>query len=247
MQLLFLGHGSSNVNFISEFMYIVDLFRSRHPSIKVRLWVLEFSKLSLMRCLELGVKIYVLIPLILLDSKHVKFDVCVLSRFIQSVRKSSVVLQVGGLCSVLMSVKLVSRLLKTCIICSGLKFDATNLILIIVFRGSSELKLNALAYSCSRILWEGSGCLWCENFFLGLTFPLFEFTRLLAIWRNNVVVVPLLLFYGNLYFVFQKYKLVTGHVFSEAVGINLLFKYLRRFLFEVGLSSCELCKYRLSN
>ncbi|XXN19793.1 MAG: hypothetical protein AAJB65_00290 [Candidatus Hodgkinia cicadicola] len=205
-------------------------------------WLLEFSKLPLSKCFKLSKRICVLVPVVLFDSKHIKLDLCVLSRFLQSTRKASVVLLVGGLYSVLISAKLMSKILRTFLVRFKLQLDIINLIIINVFRGGSELKLNSLAYFNSRVLWEGSGCLWCETFFSGLTFPLVESV---ISWNYNVVVVPMFLFYGDLCVSFRKCKFVAGHVFSEAAGVKLLFKYLRCLLLETGLSSCELCKYRL--
>ncbi len=114
-----------------------------------------------------------------------------------------------------------------------------------VFRGGSELGVNALACSLTRVVWEGSGCLWCEACYFGLTFPLANVVKLLALPARGVVFLPVLLFFGDLYLSLCKCKSVSGYVFSNIAAVNVLFKQLGRVLFEFSLGECNLCKYRL--
>ncbi len=114
-----------------------------------------------------------------------------------------------------------------------------------VFRGGSELGANALAHSLARIVWEGTGCLWCEACYFGLTFPLVNVVKSLASPARGVVFLPMLLFFGDLYSSLCKCKSVSGYIFSNVAAVNVLFKQLERALFEFGLGECNLCKYRL--
>ncbi|AUG34013.1 Sirohydrochlorin cobaltochelatase [Candidatus Hodgkinia cicadicola] len=247
LRLFFIGHGSANVSSVSEFVYVVDLFRLCHLWIDVRCWVLEFSKLTLVSCFGMSVKICIIAPVMLFNSKHVKYDLCTVAGFLQNLNKFGVVLLAVGLCSVLLTTKLIARLVSA-LIASDSTLDGNwiNSVAFMVFRGGSELGVNALAHSLTRVVWEGSGCLWCEACYFGLTFPLVNVVKLLALPTRGVVFLPMLLFFGELYSSLSKCKSVAGYIFSSVAAVNVLFKQLERVLFEFSLGECNLCKYRLT-
>ncbi|XXN13842.1 MAG: CbiX/SirB N-terminal domain-containing protein [Candidatus Hodgkinia cicadicola] len=249
IRLFFVGHGSANVESVSEFLYVVDLFRARCYWMDIKHWVLEFNKLSLLSCFGNAAKICAIVPLMLFSSNHVKKDLCTVSKFLQSLNKLGIVLLVDNLHQTLLTTRLFSQLIKALKIgsnCLSLNNSLIDLAIIMLFRGGSDLESNSLAYSFSRILWEGIGCLWCDVCFFGLTFPLINLKRLLALKQHNVIVIPTLLFCGKLYSsVCLNGLLVTGCLFSVNVSINLLFKHITRALFEFGLGGCALCKHKL--
>ncbi|AUG91464.1 Sirohydrochlorin cobaltochelatase [Candidatus Hodgkinia cicadicola] len=246
LRLFFVGHGSANASAASEFAYVVDLFRLSHLWIDVRCWVLEFGKLSLASCFGASVRICVIAPVMLFSSRHVKYDLCTVTGFLQSLNKFGVVLLAIELCSVLLTTKIIARLINALTIGSAI-LDGSwiNSIAVMVFRGGSELGANTLAHSLTRAVWEGSGCLWCEACYFGLTFPLVNVVKLLASPTRGVVFLPMLLFFGDLYLSLCECKSVAGYVFSTVAAVKVLFKHLERVLFEFSLGECNLCKYRL--
>ncbi|XXM93369.1 MAG: hypothetical protein AAI946_00330 [Candidatus Hodgkinia cicadicola] len=247
MRLFFIGHGSASS--ISEFMYIVDLFRIRHPWVDVRYWILEFSKLTLTSCFGGCARVCVVVPVMLFSSKHVKYDLCVILGFLQGLNKLGIMLLSSELCSVLLTTKLIAQLIKTLMLNNtalDLSRNLTNSIVVTIFRGGSSLKVNALSYLLSRTLWEGIGCLWCETCFFGLTFPLVSTLRSLMIRASNVIILPVVLFYGDLYSSLRECKHITGCVFSVLTALELLFRHLRRVLLELSLGGCDLCEYKLA-
>ncbi len=61
--------------------------------------------------------------------------------------------------------------------------------------------------------------------------------RTLVAKLNNVVVAPLFLFCGDLYFEFSRFKLVMACVVSDLAAVKALFKRLRFALDEFGSAS----------
>ncbi|XXN13671.1 MAG: hypothetical protein AAI902_00335 [Candidatus Hodgkinia cicadicola] len=182
----------------------------------------------------------------LFNSKHIKYDLCTVTGFLQNLNKFGVVLLANELCSLLLTTKLIARLVNALITGNAvLDSNLINSVAVMIFRGGSELGANALAHSLARVLWEGSGCLWCEACYFGLTYPLVSVVKSLALLTRGVVFLPMLLFFGDLYLSLCEFKSVSGYIFSTVAAVKVLFKQLERVLFEFGLGECNLCKYRL--
>ncbi|XXM90188.1 hypothetical protein AADW59_00350 [Candidatus Hodgkinia cicadicola] len=247
MRVFFIGHGSASVGSISEFVYVVDLFRIRHNWVEVCYWILEFSGLPLITCFGTYAGICVMVPIMLFSSKHVKRDLCIVCGFLQRLNKLAVILLINDMCLELITLKLVEGLFKPLII-SGrfeLSRNLVGLIVCLVFRGSSDFNSNALAFFLSRALWEGIGCAQCVVCFFGLTFPLVDAGHSVLGRCCSVVFLPMLLFYGDLYFSLRSRKFVAGYIFGSFVAVSSLFKLVKRVLYEPSVGGCALCKYRV--
>ncbi len=84
--------------------------------------MLEFSKLTLVSCFGAPVKICIIAPVMLFNSKHIKYDLCTVAGFLQNLNKFGVVLLAVELCSVLLTTKLIARLVSA-LIASGSILD----------------------------------------------------------------------------------------------------------------------------
>ncbi|PIM94998.1 Sirohydrochlorin cobaltochelatase [Candidatus Hodgkinia cicadicola] len=241
--LFFLGHGSYKIGTTAEFMYIVDLFKALHPFIGTGSWLLEFGKVQLIDRFDFRFDINIVVPMMLFNSKHLKYDVCSICNFLQSKLKTKLVILITNPCLDLLNVRLICRLLSRCII--NRNFGTSSNTLILACRGSSDVHSNSQVYLINRILWEGMGFGWCEVGFIGITFPLLKCFQTIKTSPN--VVVPLLLFSGDLYTKLDKnFKscIITGYVFSHVRSVLIFFKRIRNLFNDYNLNNCILCKHR---
>ncbi|PIM96512.1 Sirohydrochlorin cobaltochelatase [Candidatus Hodgkinia cicadicola] len=244
LYLFFLGHGSYKIGTTAEFMYIVDLFKALHPFIETGFWLLEFGKIQLTNKFNFRFDINIIVPMMLFNSKHIKYDVCSICNFLQSKLKPKLVILVTNPCSDLLNVKLICKFLNRYKI--NRSFGTSSNILVLACRGSSDVHSNLQVYRINRILWEGMGFGWCEVGFIGITFPLLEYLQTIKT-SSNVVVIPLLLFYGDLYNKLNKNfnsYIITGYIFSHVQSTLMFFKRVRNLFNDYNLNNCILCKHR---
>ncbi|WP_192573231.1 sirohydrochlorin chelatase [Candidatus Hodgkinia cicadicola] len=242
--MFFLGHGSYKIGTTAEFMYIVDLFKTLHPFIGTGFWLLEFGKVQLTDRFDFRFDINIIVPMMLFNSKHVKYDVCLICNFLQSKLKTKLVILITNPCSDLLNVKLICKFFNRCII--NRNFGSSSNILVLASRGSSDVHSNSQVYLINRILWEGMGFGWCEVGFIGITFPLLKYLQTTKT-PSNVVVIPLLLFSGDLYNKLNKnFKscIITGYIFSHVQSVLIFFKRIRNLFNDYNLNNCVLCKHR---
>ncbi len=70
--------------------------------------------------------------------------------------------------------------------------------------------------------------------------------RSLTLRARDVVCLPVLLFYGDLYLSLRGYKRIASYMLCVRAAVAVLFKQLERVLFEFGFGGCNLCKYKLA-
>ncbi len=114
---------------------------------------MEFGKLALVSGFDSSAKVSLIVPVMLFSSGHVKRDVCVISNFLQTVGKRNLIAVLSEACAGVVSAPLIGALVRH----AASAFKLTNCLLVLVCRGGSDSKVNALAYSLKRSLWEGAG------------------------------------------------------------------------------------------
>ncbi|MFP2998130.1 sirohydrochlorin chelatase [Candidatus Hodgkinia cicadicola] len=246
MYIFFIGHGSSKLAAISEFLYIVDLFKIFHPRIKVGCWLLEFGKVQLTDSFKPLSGISLIIPIMLLNSKHIKYDICVICNYLQLKFKVDIILIIG-ICSNILNTKLVCNLIKQKLLSYQNKININTNMLVLVYRGGSDISANALSHLIGRLIWEGTGFVWCEIAFIGITFPLIKFTSNVRSMSSKFI-VPFLLFYGELYCNLSdncKGDILTNYIFNDITSVLAFYRRIRISLNDLGFSGCNFCKYRL--
>ncbi|PIM95721.1 Sirohydrochlorin cobaltochelatase [Candidatus Hodgkinia cicadicola] len=242
--IFFLGHGSNEIGTTAEFIYIVDLFKILHPCTETGFWLLEFGKIPLKTSFNFRFDINIIVPMMIFSSKHIKNDVCILCNYLQSLLKKKIIIMIKNPCSNLLNIKLICKFLDRCKANKNFKTSTSTLVL--AFRGGSDIQSNSQAYLLSRLLWEGIGFGYCEILFIGVTFPLLNSIQTLK-FSSNIIIIPLLLFYGNLYKQINinfKHHIITCYIFNHIHSVLTLFRIIKNLFNEYNYNNCILCKHR---
>ncbi len=261
--VLFVGHGSRDVEGTEQFLHLVDHFRAREPGRIVECGFLEFARPVLgegiARCVERGARTVVVLPGMLMAAGHAKNDI---PSEIHDARRQYPHVQfhygrhlhlhpkIIGLC----------RLRLEEAEAAAPPRDRQDTLLLVVGRGSSDPDANADVQKLARILWEGMGYGWAAACYIGVTTPLLPeaLERCRRLGFGRVIVFPFFLFTGVLE---KRIRSITAgfareHPEAEFLCANYLDAH--PLLDEVFAEraeeaihgsphmNCELCKYRVA-
>ncbi len=198
------GHGSRDVDAVTEFQSVADGIRARLPQYDVDSGFLEFAtpiirdRLEALR--ERGNKRIIAVPGMLFAAGHVKND---LPSVINTYAAQHPDLEITYGRDLGMDMKLIRAAgdrVKEAMATAGDHITAEETLLVVVGRGASDPDANSNIAKVCRLLWEGLGFGWAEVAYSGVTFPLVEpgLQHAAKLGYKRIIVFPYFLFTGIL-------------------------------------------------
>lgn len=264
--ILFVGHGSRDVDAVNEFYQLAEHFQNRFPNHLIETGFLEFARPMISEGIEKlvakGAKHIYAIPGMLMAGGHAKNDIPSELNALQA--QYGVKIEYGAELGV--NPKMIqaasARILQaeeTLKARVGETYDRKDTLLIVVGRGASDADANSNICKITRFLEEGMGFGWATTAYSGVTTPLLPdcFSRAHGLGFKQVIVFPYFLFTGRLikkiYQWVDDYAQANPDIFVEkAPYLNDHEKVIDTFVekleeIEVGNPNmnCQLCQYRV--
>ncbi|HYM03046.1 MAG TPA: sirohydrochlorin chelatase [Stellaceae bacterium] len=257
------GHGSRDTMAIREFSAMADQLRARlRPRFDVEWGLLEFARPiireGLDRLVSRGHKRILAVPAMLFAAGHVKNDIpSVLNRY--QAEHPGLGIDYGRDLGI--DPKMIraagGRVLEA-LAAAPATVAASESLLLVVGRGTSDPDANGDIAKVMRLLWEGLGFAWGEAAYSGVTFPLTEpaLEHAVKLGFRRIVVFPYFLFTGVLVQrIYQAVDRVAARhpeiEFVKAPYLNdhplVLDTFVERVeetLHGTAAMNCQLCKYR---
>jgi sirohydrochlorin cobaltochelatase len=256
------GHGSRDVEAISEFGTLAQGLAERLPQYRLTHGFLEFARPIIREGLDLlvadGAGRILAVPGMLFAAGHAKNDIpSVLNRY--AAENPGVEVLYGRELAV--DFKLITAArdrIEAAEEAAGTHVAREDTCLVVVGRGASDPDANSNVAKVARMLWEGMGFGWATTCYSGVTFPLTDpgLDRIARFGFRRVIVFPYFLFTGVL--VKRIYRHADeaaqrnpGVEFVKAGYLNDHPMVYETFVERVGeilegrnLMNCQLCKYR---
>lgn len=256
------GHGSRDIEAISEFEAVARGIRERLPQYDVESGFLEFAtpiiRTGLDKLRERKNTRVLAIPGMLFAAGHAKNDIpSVLNTY--EAQHPEMSIEYGR------ELGIDDKLLRA----AGARIQETldqasdhiaieDTLLMVVGRGASDSDANSNVAKVMRLLWEGFGFGWGETSYSGVTFPLVEpgLTHAAKLGFKRIIVFPYFLFTGVLVKrIYEHTDLVAARhpdiEFIKAPYLNDHPLVLDAFAERVGeilngenKMNCKMCKYR---
>lgn len=259
--ILLVGHGSREQPGNDEFLRFCDVARPHLGPERIETCFIELAPPlvpeSLDRCVALGARRVVVLPVILLAAGHVKVE---LPHELDEAkeRHPGVEFLYGrhiGLDPLVLDI--VNQRLAEVEAQTG--WPAEDTAVLVVGRGSSDPDANSDLYKLSRLLWESRRYPWVEACFIGVTQPSLPdgLGRCRALGARRIIVVPYFLFTGVL---IPRIHRLVGEFAAAHSGLEVrvadylnghpkLFHVLYQRKVEAlggeARMNCALCKYRV--
>lgn len=259
--VLLVGHGSREQTGNDEFLKFCDVVSPHLGPEQIETCFIELTAPlmpeSLERCVELGARRVIVLPVILLAAGHVKAE---LPHELDEAkaRHPRVEFLYGrhlGLDPLVIDI-MRERL-------AAVEHDAEwppdDTAVLVVGRGSSDPDANSDLYKLSRLLWESRRYPWVESCFIGVTGPSLPegLARCVALGARRIIVAPYFLFTGVL---IPRIHRIVREFLTAHPGIDIrvadylnghpkLITVLRERKEEArrgeARMNCALCKYRV--
>ncbi len=260
--IIICGHGSRDVDAISEFERVVVGLKARLSDYALTHGFLEFAQPIIREGLDrlaLGGATRILaLPGMLFAAAHAKNDIpSVLNRY--AAEHPGLRIDYGRELAVDLKLLRVAReRIEAAEAAAGEQLGRDETCLVVVGRGASDPDANANVSKLARMLWEGMGFAWTEVCYSGVTFPLTDtaFDRISRLGFKRIIVFPYFLFTGVLV------KRIYAHA-DEAAARNSAVEFVKAeylndhpLLIETFADrvteilegennmNCQLCKYR---
>lgn len=264
--ILFVGHGSRDVQAVEEFYQLADHFRQRFPDRLVETGFLEFARPiiadGVAKLVEQGATHIQAIPGMLMAGGHAKNDIPSELNALQ--QQYGIKIEYGAELGV--NAKMVQAAqarieeaeeeLKQRI---SVDYKREDTLLVVVGRGASDADANSNICKITRILEEGMGFGWATTSYSGVTTPLVPdcLERAHGLGFKQVIVFPYFMFTGRL--IKRIYDWVDDYseanpdiVVIKAPYLNDHEKVIDTFVekledIEAGNPNmnCQLCQYRV--
>ncbi|NQV61939.1 MAG: sirohydrochlorin chelatase [Alphaproteobacteria bacterium] len=198
------GHGSRDVDAVTEFQSVADGIRARLPQYDVDSGFLEFATPIIRDRLEAlrqrGNKRIIAVPGMLFAAGHVKND---LPSVINTYAAQHPDLEITYGRDLGLDMKLIRAAgdrIKEAMATAGDHISPEETLLVVVGRGASDPDANSNIAKVCRLLWEGLGFGWAEVAYSGVTFPLVEpgLQHAAKLGYKRIIVFPYFLFTGIL-------------------------------------------------
>lgn len=264
--ILFVGHGSRDVDAVNEFYQLADHFRQRFPDRLVETGFLEFVKPIIAEGIEKlvaqGATHILAIPGMLMAGGHAKNDIPSELNALQA--QYGVTIEYGAelgvnanmLQAAQARIETAEAELKQRV---GETYDRKDTLLVVVGRGASDADANSNICKITRFLEEGMGFGWSATGFSGVTTPLLPecLARVHRLGFKQIIVFPYFLFTGRLikkiYAWVDDYATANADVaIVKAPYLNDHTKVIDTFVekleeIENGNPNmnCQLCQYRV--
>jgi len=260
--IMICGHGSRDLEAISEFKAIAKGLRERLAGHDVDYGFLEFATPVIRTGLDAlrarGARHIVALPGMLFAAGHAKNDIpSVLNRY-QAEHDD---LQIDYARELGLDAKLIRAAadrIRDALSAAESAVPLEETLLVVVGRGASDADANSNVSKITRMLWEGLGLGWAETAYSGVTFPLVEpsLEHAAKLGYRRIIVFPYFLFTGVLVKRIYHYTDMVAARYPEIEFIKasyfndhplLIDTFAERFsdVFErENLMNCKLCKYR---
>ena len=260
--ILICGHGSRDVQAISEFEVLAEHIARHLPERRVAHGFLEFARPTIGERLDdlraAGARDVLAVPGMLFAAGHAKNDIpSVLNDY--AARHDGFSIRYGRELAVdLKLLTAAQERIKAAEAAAGDSVSRADTLLVVVGRGTNDPDANSNVSKVARMLWEGMGFGWAETCYSGVAEPLVgdALKRVIRLGFKRIIVFPYFLFTGVL--VKRIYsaadKLAAEHADVEVIKAEYLNdhplvidSFLER-LDEIprgdNLMNCQLCKYR---
>jgi sirohydrochlorin cobaltochelatase len=260
--ILICGHGSRDVQAISEFEVLAEHIARHLPDRQVAHGFLEFARPTIGERLDdlraAGAKDVLAVPGMLFAAGHAKNDIpSVLNDY--AARHDGFSIRYGRELAVdLKLLAAAQERIKAAEALAGDGVSRADSLLVVVGRGTNDPDANSNVSKVARMLWEGMGFGWAETCYSGVAHPLVgdALKQVVRLGYRRIIVFPYFLFTGVL--VKRIYaaadELAAAHADVEVIKAEYLNdhplvidSFLER-LDEIprgdNLMNCALCKYR---
>lgn len=256
------GHGSRDVEAITEFQSVAAGIAQRLPQYPVASGFLEFAKPIIRDGLDRlrlqGANQILAVPGMLFAAGHVKNDIpSVLNTY--AAQHPGLRIDYGRDLSVdsrLLSVA--SQRIEAAEAASSRRVPRAETLLMVVGRGTSDPDANSNISKVARMLWEGMGFGWSEVCYSGVTFPLVGpgLEHAVKLGYRRIIVFPYFLFTGVL--VKRIYRIAgqmaarhpeieflhAGYLKDHPLVLDAFADRVEEILQGENKMNCGLCKYR---
>jgi sirohydrochlorin cobaltochelatase len=256
------GHGSRDVEAISEFESVARGIKARLPQYDVESGFLEFARPVIREGLEKlrgrGRARILAVPGMLFAAGHAKNDIPSVLNTYQAQHRELEIEYARDLALDAKLLRAAGDRIREAIERSGARVSRHETLLLVVGRGASDPDANANVAKVMRMLWEGFGFGWGETAYSGVTFPLVEpaLEHAARLGFRRIVVFPYFLFTGVLV---QRIYDAADAVAARHPGIDFVkapylndhplvmetfVERVHEILGGQNLMNCQLCKYR---
>ncbi len=256
------GHGSRDIDAVTEFQSVADGIRDRLPQYDVDSGFLEFATPIISERLEAlrlrGNERIIAVPGMLFAAGHVKNDLPSVINTYAAKHPDLEVVFGRDLGMDMSLVRAAGDRIKQALDDAGGDVPVSQTLLVVVGRGASDPDANSNIAKVCRLLWEGLGFGWAQVAYSGVTFPLVEpaLEHVTKLGYKRIVVFPYFLFTGILVRRIYHYvdEVAARHPdieFIKAPYLNDHPLVLDAFAARVEEAingdnhmNCQLCKYR---
>jgi sirohydrochlorin cobaltochelatase len=256
------GHGSRDVEAVSEFESVARGIRQRLPQYEVESGFLEFARPvirdGLDRLRVAGHDRILAIPGMLFAAGHAKNDIPSVLNTYQA-QYPQVTIDYGR--ELAIDSKLLAAAaarIEEALAQAGDAVPRHETLLMVVGRGASDPDANSNVAKVMRMLWEGFGFGWGETCYSGVTFPLVKpgLEHAARLGYRRIVVFPYFLFTGILVKrIYEHTDLVAAqhpeiefikapYLKDHSLVLDSFAERVQEMLTGENLMNCKLCKYR---
>ena len=260
--ILLCGHGSRDVQAISEFEVLAGHISRHLPERQVAHGFLEFARPTIGERLDdlraAGARDVLALPGMLFAAGHAKNDIpSVLNDY--AARHDGFSIRYGRELAV--DLKLLSAARERITAAeteAGEGISRADTMLVVVGRGTNDPDANSNVSKITRMLWEGMQFGWAETCYSGVTQPLVAdaLGRVVRLGFKRIIVFPYFLFTGVLvkriysaaYAVAKEHPDIeivkAGYLSDHPLVIDSFLERLDEIPRGDNLMNCQLCKYR---
>jgi sirohydrochlorin cobaltochelatase len=256
------GHGSRDVEAVTEFAALAEKLKPRFPDWPVDHGYLEFARPiirdGLDRLVAQGVKKILAVPGMLFAAGHAKNDIPSVLNTYQAAHPGLIIEYGRELGIDPRMFRAAGARIQEAIDAVGGDVAFHETLLLVVGRGASDPDANSNVAKVTRMLWEGFGFGWAETAYSGVTFPLVEpaLEKAAKLGFRRIVVFPYFLFTGILVqriydatdVVAQLHPdiefLKAPYLNDHPLVIETFVDRVHEILDGQNLMNCQLCKYR---
>jgi sirohydrochlorin cobaltochelatase len=260
--VLIAGHGSRDPEGIAEFLTLAGHYRRHRPNVTVEIGFLEFARPTIQegvdRLAQTGASTIVVLPGVLMAAGHAKNDMACEVRLARQ-RYPQLDIRMGAALDVQPQLLQLCRLRYQEALADRPAADASDTLLLLVGRGSSDPDANSNIAKVARFLQEGYPTGWTAQAFSGIARPLLEEAMPVCerMGFRRIVVQPYFLFTGVLLkriygYVAERRQarpdleiIATPHLQAHALLIEALAQRVDEALAGSGHMNCSLCLYRV--
>ena len=256
------GHGSRDVQAVTEFESVAGGIRERLPQYDVESGFLEFAtpviRVGLEKLRGRGNELCLAVPGMLFAAGHAKNDIPSVLNTFEAEHPEMEIRYARELGIDEKLLRAAGDRIRAALDAAGPDVPLHETMLVVVGRGASDPDANSNVAKVMRMLWEGFGFGWGETAYSGVTFPLVEpgLEHATRLGYRRIVVFPYFLFTGVLVKrIYEHTDLVAARhpeiEFIKAPYLNDHDAVLDAFAERVeetlrgaNLMNCKLCKYR---